>query len=82
MIPQYTLSEFANRPSFRATLTHKQVWGPDADIGKTNFSVGIVVQEESGERLAVSDRAASQELIKLVTSLQEGHTYTFPDVLK
>lgn len=83
VLPHYPTSEFLQLPSFRARVLSKTILAyPGLERGTSNFLASISLERERGDRVAVTFRPATEELIKILSSLKEGQNFTFPDVLR
>ena len=81
--PHYPASEFLRLSGFRATVLSKTILAyPSVEKGTSNFIASISLEREGGGRLAVTFRPATEELLRNLDFVKEGHSYTFPDVLR
>ena len=85
-IPDHSVLELGRFHPFRAKVVDKQVLSiPNIKTKKTNFLVLLVLEQEGGTRLSVSEKAESEgslrTLSEVVRSLEVGRTYTFPAAL-
>jgi len=81
-LTNYTLSEFTDFPSFLARVTTRtttsDLWKSPV---KTNYGFGLILEKTNGEAFQVSEIPTSRRVFDIVSSLETGRRYMFPDVL-
>ena len=81
-LTNYSLSVFTNFPSFRARVTTRtttsDLWKSPV---KTNYGFGLILEKTNGEAFQVSEIPTSRRVFDIVSSLETGRRYMFPDVL-
>ena len=79
-LTMYDFSHFTNCQSFQARIESKHILSHlKKSSRETNFLFSIVLQKINGEECAVYEDPTSPKMVRIVSSLEEGHTYTFPD---
>ena len=81
-LTSYPISAFAKSQTFQGKVLNKYISAfPDKSSGETNYHIVVVLEKSKSEKFAVTQDHASQVMLQIVDSLEENHTYAFPDVL-
>jgi hypothetical protein len=83
--PSYSFAELGKFSRFEATLLDKDIIDtPGNLVGNpqiTNHSAVLLLEKEGGAKLFAIDKHASDDVMRVVNSLEKGNSYFFPDVL-
>lgn len=80
-IKSYDASTFARFPTFQGKIVEKYIDFPEVLSGQTNYHVVIILEKNNEDKFVVTQNHAPQNVVDVVNSLQEGHSYIFPSAL-
>jgi hypothetical protein len=83
--PTYSITELVGFPRFKAKILDKSIIDtPGSLMGNpqiTNHSALLLLQKEDGTEFFASDKHASENVLRIVNSLERSNSYFFPDAL-
>jgi hypothetical protein len=78
----YHISQFTNFQSFEAQIVTKDAGSYlRKSSGETNYFVEVILLKTNGEEFAISENPTSENMFRVINSLEKGRSYIFPNVL-